>query len=285
MTIETIEVPEPATIDLAQVGRKIAARRWWVITSVLLVTALFAVAAFLMTPVYRATAVLISATSERSSMSGSLSSALGQLGGLASLAGINVGTSDPDIEEALAVLRSRAFTEAFIKDYNLTPQLFPKDVGPKSSVTPGRAYKRFDEGIRTIAQDKKTGLISLQIDWKDRNEAAVWANALVKRLNAEMRGRAIAQADASIGFLENELATTNDVGTREAINRLIESQVKQRMLSDVTEQYAFRVVDQALPPDADDVVRPRKVVMILGGALLGLVLGCSLALIRSATGN
>ncbi len=285
MTLERIEAAEPATIDLAQLGKQIAARRWWVVMSVLLVTAALALAAFIMTPIYRGTAVLISATSERSSMSGSLNSALGQFGGLAALAGINVGAQDPNVEEALAVLRSRAFTEAFIRDYKLIPELFPEDASRKSVVTPGRVFKRFDEGIRRIAQDKKTGLISLQIEWKDRNEAAFWANTLVKRLNAEMRARAIAQADASIGFLENELAKTTDVGTREAVNRLIETEVKQRMLSDVTEEYAFRVVDQALPPDADDVVRPRKVLMILGGAFLGLVLGCGLALLSPRINN
>jgi len=54
---------------------------------------------------------------------GYLSSALGNWG-IASLAGINVGSGDIEIEEALAVLRSRELTERFIANNNLMPILY-----------------------------------------------------------------------------------------------------------------------------------------------------------------
>ena len=50
---------------------------------------------------------------------------LGQFGGLASLAGVNLGGgANNDTEVSLAVLRSREFTEAFIRDRNLLPLIF-----------------------------------------------------------------------------------------------------------------------------------------------------------------
>ena len=97
-----------------------------------------------------------------------------------------------------------------------------------------------------------------------------------------MRERAIAKAEASIGFLQKELVNTSDVGTRDAVNRLIEAQVKQRMLASVTREYAFRVVDQAMAPDEKDPIRPVKVILVLLGFVLGVAVGCIAALAFAA---
>jgi uncharacterized protein involved in exopolysaccharide biosynthesis len=259
--------------DLRKLLDGLLAHRWLVLACVLVSTAAFVTLAMVMTPVYRAATVLIPASDERNSLAGSLNSTLGQLGGLASLAGVSLGSADAATEEALAVLRSRQFTERFINDLNLMPQLYsPKDFEKASPPTPARAFRKFKK-IRTITQDKKTGLVMLQVDWKDREAAAMWANELAARLNAEMRNRAIAQAEASVAFLEKELARTSAVETRQAINRLIESQIKQRMLANVSQEYAFRVVDRAMAPDPDDPLKPQKLVLFLLGPLVGLVAG------------
>jgi uncharacterized protein involved in exopolysaccharide biosynthesis len=48
----------------------------------------------------------------------------------------------------------------------------------------------------------------------------------------------------------------------------------------VTEEYALRVVDRALEPDRkEDIVRPKKAMIIAIGACLGLLLGASAALV------
>jgi len=273
----TIAMSHPEQFpDQRSIFLRLFHRRWWILGSIFVCTAATAVVAFVSKPVYRASVMLVPAIDDRSNMGNALNSALGAFGGLAGLAGLSA--HDMQTEEALAVLRSRQFTEAFIKDWELMPKLFPKkwDAGRQQwkvpedeQPTPAKTYKRFDD-IRSIVHDKKTGLITLSIDWVDRQEAAAWANALVERLNLEMRSRAIQSANAAVGFLEKELASTSIVGTREAINRLIEAQIKQRMLANVTHEYAFRVVDRAMPPDRDDPVRPKKLMMLIAGFLLGL---------------
>jgi uncharacterized protein involved in exopolysaccharide biosynthesis len=274
-------------VDLRAMWQIVLAGRWWVLTSVAIFTAVFVAVALLGTPVYRVSAVMIPATNERNTLNASLSSALGTLGGLAGFSGLTGTPNDSDTEEALAVLRSRQFTESFITDEKLMPKLFPNkwdearghwSVPEEEVPTLARTYKYFDRKIRSVSRDKKSGLVTLQIEFRDRHEAARWANELMRRLNAEMRARAIANADASLGFLENELKSTSVVEMREAINRLIEAQIRQRMLANVTEEYAFRVVDAALPPDADDPVRPRKVLMSAAGPAVGLIVGVVLVL-------
>lgn len=276
------------TIDSAEVASRLVGKRWWIFWSVVVFTAGFSAAAFIMTPVYRATTILVPASTGQSS--GGIGGALGQLGGIATLAGINIGSKASDTEEALAVLRSRGFTERFITDEKLMPRLFASKWNAAAGTwktdkppTPAKAFRYFDQKIRTVDEDKKTGLVTLQIDWRDRNEAADWANALVDRLNEEMRLRAINEADASLGFLKSELQSASEVATRDAIGHLMESQIKRRMFADVTKEYVFRIVDRAMVSDADNPVRPQKLTMIAAGPFLGLVIGVLLALVTGGS--
>jgi uncharacterized protein involved in exopolysaccharide biosynthesis len=280
MSIHVQDRFEEPIVDLRVLLAQLSARRWWIVASVVVATVAFTVAAFVITPVYRAATVLVPASAERDSLSSSLSSALGSLGGFASLAGVGLDSTDRATEEALAVLRSREFTERFILEMKLMPELFADKWNaaasgwkgePDDRPTPAKAFKYFSRHVRTVIQDKKTGLVTLQVDWKDRNKAAAWANELARRLNAEMRARAIEKAQASMAFLEKELADTSVVETRQAINRLMEAQIRQRMLANVTEEYAFRVVDQAMPSDADDPLKPKKLVLLALGPIVGLV--------------
>lgn len=268
-------------IDLSLVFMRLWAARRWMIACVIVSTAVFAAYAFLSTRIYAATTVFISASSDRSGLGDSLR---GSIGGIASLAGINLGSlggAGAETQEALAVLKSRQFTEAFINERQLMPKFFPDqwDESAKSwkpgqrQPTPAKAYKYFDTEVRSIVENKKTGLIELRINWKDRNEAAAWANELLDRVNQEMRRRAMVSAEASVGYLERELKSTDQVATREAINRLIEAQVRQRMLANVTQEYAFRVVDRAMPADANDPLKPKKLLLLLAGPLAGIAIG------------
>ena len=267
-------------VGMSTLFARLLAKRWWILASIVIFTGAFGAIAFTMTPIYRATIVLVPAAADRGAdVVGSVTSSLS---GLASVAGLSLGPRDAGTEEALAVLESHEFTEKFISEKNLIPKLFAGSwdaangrwkVGPEKQPTTGKAYKAFDKKIRTVTEDPKTGLVTLQIDWIDRNEAAEWANELVQRLNDEMRERAITKADASMSFLSKESQTTSTVEVQTAINRLIESTVKQRMLAHVTHDYSFRVVDRAIAPDRDDIVKPQKPLLLLVGALLGLIVG------------
>ena len=268
-------------IDVGDLAARLWSGRWWILASVVFFTFALTTLAFIMTPKYRATTVLVPASPTHGGLGGALGGAIGQLGGLASLAGIGLGGDNSETEESLAVLRSQQFTQAFIQDNNLMPRLYSKRWDERTGKwkpggappTLAQAFKYFNDGVRSISQDKKTGLVTVQIDWKNRLEAAQWANSMVERLNEEMRRRAIAKTDASLGFLEKELNATSVVPTREAINRLIEAQIKQRMLANVNREYAFRVVDVASVPDDGDTVRPNKPVMIIAGPFVGAVIG------------
>ena len=271
-----------------------ASHRWLIVAVTLIVGGAFTAYGLLATPIYRATAVLAPTEVERSI--GGLSGALGQLGNVAALAGIGgLDQRNLSVEESLAVLRSTEFLERFIADHNLLPQLFPgawdaahgrwktRWLRPVPTMAKGIAY--FDRRILNAERDRRTGLVSVSVDWRNREEAASWANELVARVNSEMRSRAMAKALAYTGFLEKELGSTELVETRAAISRLIEEQIKQRMVASVTQEYAFQTVGRAYSPDADDFVKPQRALLAIGGSVLGLLLGLATAFVGTLSGS
>ena len=286
--------PTGASPELRAIGRLVAAHRWLVLGVTLVVGAAFTAYAFLATPIYRATAVLAPTEVERSI--GGLSGALGQLSNVAALAGVGgLDQRNLSVEESLAVLRSNEFLGRFIADHDLLPRLFPsawdaahgrwKSRWFRPQPTMARGVDYFDARILNAERDRRTGLVRVSVDWRDREEAAAWANELVARVNAEMRARAMAKALAYAGFLEKELTSTELVETRAAISRLIEEQIKQRMVASVTQEYAFQTVGHAYPPDAEDFVRPQRILLTVGGVLLGLLLGLGAAFVAALGGS
>lgn len=295
-SLERVTVPRNTGISASQPARAGEGRRsdivgtlrtYWRLIGVLVLvsTGIGIAVAFLMTPVYRSSALLM--PTESSSRYGMLSGILGDVGGMGALAGLGLGTNkNPITTEALALLNSREFIEDFIQAHDLMPILFHKEWDAsqgrwKQSVkrppTPWRGYKFFTNNVLEVYQDQKTDLVTLSVDWTDRNAAAQWANDLVSAVNDRVRGRAISEADETIGYLQNELKAADTIELRQALNAMLEDQVKVRAVAAVRKQYAFRVLDPAVPADRDVMLRPRKGLYIAVAPLIGFVLGTALA--------
>jgi len=119
-----------------------------------------------------------------------------------------------------------------------------------------------------VGQDKKTGLVTLGIEWADPGQAAAWANALVVRVNAELRARAVAESERSIAYLREQLHKANLEELRLALANLI----KGITFAKATEEYAFKIIDPAVVPERR--IKPKRALMVVLGGVLGLMLGC-----------
>jgi len=265
-------------------------RGWRLIAVVTLLCAAAAtLTAFLMTPVYRAEVLLAPVSEEGSSALDKLS---GTFGDIAELAGVSLGGTGSTKDEAIALLQSRTLTQQFIQDENLMPVLFAQDWNHERATwriddaeripTLGDAFRLWDEKVRGVETSTTSVLVTLTIDWKDRELAARWATGLVRRVNELMRSRAITEALNSIEYLNAELAKTNVVAVQSAIHRLIEGQIKTMTLAKVREEYFFRVVDPAVVSDADDFIKPKRLLMIIVGLVGGALLGIMAVIVKNA---
>jgi uncharacterized protein involved in exopolysaccharide biosynthesis len=238
-----------------------------------------------MVPIYRgeATVVIVEPDASGSSLSG-LSGMLGQLGGLVSMSGLGPAT---ERGEYVAMLKSRRLIDSFVQQENLLPVLFAKDWDPvnkrwrqgkrKKDPSLWDAYKVFDKRIRGIAEDKRNGLITFSIEWKDPVQAARWANELVKRADGALRQEAISRSQENIQYLQSELKRTNVVELQQAIYRLIESQIKSVMLAQGGKEYALKIIDPAVVPE--ESVQPKPALMTVFGLVVGFVIAAVAAVL------
>jgi len=269
---------EEDEIDLLEYWNVIWKRRK-LILGVSFAAALLAVVISLLMPnIYRAQ-VLLAPVGGEESKGGGLSAALGGLGGLASMAGISLGGGG-STEENLAVLKSRAFIWKFVKDNKLMPILFADDWDadakkwkkddPEDQPSLWDAYRSMTKGIMNVDADKKTGLVTVSVEWKDAELAAKWANALMGRLNAYLRSKAIARSEANLIYLNKELDRTRVADMRQILFELISQEQKKAMLANTQEEFAFRVLDAASPPDKKAKPK-RSLIVILSTFITGFL--------------
>ena len=92
---------------------------------------------------------------------------------------------------------------------------------------------------------------------------------MVIRLNLYLKKQSVDQAEKSIQYLKEQLATTSVVDMQQILYRLIEKQSNTIMLANVQEEFAFRVIDPAVVPEVRSKPK-RKLIVVLGGVLGGM---------------
>jgi len=271
-------------LDLMALSSKIWQGKWLIIGVTAAFTLSSAVLVLILTSWYRADVLLAPV---RATSADDLASPLGSLGGLASLAGITLGGST---SEPLAVLQSRDLAREFIEQQSLLPVLFARKWDAKSARwTPTDpkdwpdirdGVKYLVEKIRTVKDDKKSGLVTLTIEWTDAKTAADWANLFVDRANERIRARALLEAQANVNFLQRELATTSVVTLQQSIGRLLDTELQKLMLARENKEFAFRVIDRAEVPKWR--VWPKRLQVVALATLFGGALSIYLVFLRDA---
>jgi uncharacterized protein involved in exopolysaccharide biosynthesis len=266
-------MPEEDEIDLLEYWNVIWKKRLFILGISFLAAVLAAGISLMMPNIYRAEALLAPMGGEEGK--GGL---LGGLGGLASLAGVSVGGSS-SIEENIAVLKSREFIWAFVKDEKLMPILFADawDAEAKQWKVEDKdkqpslwdAWRLLNNVLATNI-DKNSGLVRLSVDWEDAELATQWVNALVQRINTYLREQAIAQSQEKLKYLNAELSRTQIEENRQALYGLISAEQKQAMLANTQQDYAFRVIDPAVVPDKK-VKHKRAIIVILSAFVVGFL--------------
>lgn len=298
------QFPENDEIDLAELWRAIWSGKLLIIA----ISGIFAISSIIYAinqpNIYRATTLLAPASEQGGA--GGLAKMAGQFGGLASLAGINLGSSGTDKTGlALEVLKSRVFLENFINKHDLLVPLMaaknwdvntntlilndevynnatktwlrevkaPKKPEPSS----WESYKAF-KNILTVASDKETGMITLTIEHYSPEIAIQWLLLLVSDINATMREQDKAEAQRSIDYLSTKLQETQLADMQTVFYQLIEQQTKTIMLAEVSLEYVLKTIDPASAPE--EKAKPKRALIVVLGTMLGGILSVLIVLVR-----
>ena len=297
--------PADDEIDLAELFRALWAGRWWIIASGVICTLVAVGIALWLPNIYHAEAKLAPSAEQQG---GGLSALAGQFGGLASLAGISLGSGGTDkVGLAIEVAKSRQFVTSFIRRHQLEvplmavtsmdkqtgelvidPALYDakagkwiRDVKPPKSVEPSdwELYKVFSD-LFAIDQDKKTGMVTVGIDYFSPVVAKQWVDWLVADLNTTMKQRDQTDTERNIAYLKEQLEKTSVADMQTVFYKLIEEQTKTLMLTEVNPEYVFKTLDPAVVPE--EKAKPKRALMVVLGGILGGMLGIMLVLARHA---
>lgn len=234
--------------------------------------------------IYRSTVLVAPVSQPGTGGVGALSS---QFGGLAALAGIDLSASGGRKQEYIATLKSDGFAREFIVAEGILPilseerrTLLDRLWKGAEPLTLAEAADRFTSDVLAVSEDRKTGLLTVSVEWYKPELAAHWANLLIETANEKLRTETIRSTTQSIEYLNKELDKTNVVELRQAIYRVIESQVNSAMLANVQRQYAFKVLDPAVPSDPRDKVAPRRSLISIAGAMGAVLLAIAIVLWR-----
>jgi len=274
------------------------------------ITGLFAAAAVVyalsIANEYKASIVIAPAQQE----GGGLSGALGQLGGLASLAGVSLGGGGGS-EAAVAqeIMQSWGFVEQFIVNNELEVEVFAAEGWNKTSnvltidsdlydkdsnkwlidedgqlraPTSWELYEAFSKRL-SVSEDKKSGLTSVSIEYFSPIVAKNWVDLYVAAINEHMRQRKLSQVNSNIEYLQAQIEKTSIAEMREVFYQIIEEQVKNKMLAEASPEYAFVTVSPSMVPEEKS--KPKRALICILGTLLGGMLSVLYVLVRHYASN
>ena len=254
---------------------------------------------------YKATAVLAPAQDQ----SGGLSGTLGQLGGLASLAGVSIGSGDANESEiAQEVMQSWSFVDNFINENDLDKEvfaangwdqhsnqlyfdddLFDLDEGlwlieedngegfrPPSS---WELFERFSEML-VVTEDKTNDLVSVSIEFYSPFLAKKWVDMYVHAINKHMQTRQMNKVTNNIEYLQAQIEKTQIAEMEEVFYNIIQEQIKNKMLAEASPEYVFVAVNPSMIPEEKS--QPKRALICVLGTLLGGIFSVLLVVLSHA---
>ena len=273
---------------------------------IIAITAMFAVASVIyalsVPNQYKATALLAPAQSD----GGGLSGALGQLGGLASLAGVSLGGGESgEAQIAQEIMKSWSYIEGFIADNNIAVEVYAAEGWNKSSNTlaieddiydttqqswlvedddtgelrPPTSWELFEvfQEKLSVSEDKKSGLVSVSIEYYSPQVAKQWVDMYIESINRFMQQRQIDKVTRNINYLQEQIEKTAIAEMQEVFYTIIEEQTKNKMLAEASPDYVFVAVGPSMVPELKS--QPKRALICILGTLLGGMLSVLLVLI------
>ena len=283
-------------IDLREVFRVLWAGKWLIGGITFAATVIAVIVALKLPNIYRAEALLAPNQDEGA---GALSARAAQYGGLASLAGINLGRGSSDKTAlGLEILQSRKFISEFIERhdilvplvaakgwvaetgeliidpdvYDVTAEKWMRDVSPPKKTIPSfqEAHKEFMD-VLSVIQDKKSGFVTVAVAHYSPVVARQWVDWLIEDLNSSIMRQDVAEAEQAIEYLNKQIESTSLADLQNMFFRLIEEQTKTVMLAKVSNEYLLKTLDPAVAPE--EKIKPNRALIVILGNAFGVFIG------------
>jgi|TARA_B110000908_G_scaffold8787_1_gene10852 LPS O-antigen subunit length determinant protein (WzzB/FepE family) len=278
-------------------------KKFFILALVLLSTSMSILYSFNLANIYTSSVLLAPADDN------SKSSMLGQMSGLAGLAGVSLadGSGDKSTEAIERVQTYEFFSNHFLPnilledlmavshwDPNKNSVIYDEDMFKSSekkwirksyipfiqiSKTPStqEAFNRY-KNLLTIEQNKKTSFVKISINHESAHIAKEWTRLIVSSINKSMRDENRDKTTKSLEFLNNQYSQTNYKEIKQSIASLQEEQMKSLMLIEASKFYVFKVLDYPIAPEKKS--SPKRSIFILFGIIAGLIIASFISIIQ-----
>ena len=231
---------------------------------------------------------------------------LSQYSSLAAMAGISLPSSGEDkAAQMIELIKSRKFVKHLMtfenilpsilaaKSYNNSTQelLFNQKLyesetktwknKPKNNRTMIPSYLEAHKaylGMLSIAQDKRTGFISINIEHISPVFAKDFLELIIRESNELLRKKDMEESKQGLEYLTSELSKTPFVAIKESINALIEVQLETQMLAQINQDYILIEIEPPFIPEQKS--KPSRALICVTGTMLGGMLSVLIVLIR-----
>ncbi|MBU2891924.1 LPS O-antigen length regulator [Colwellia sp. D2M02] len=299
-------------VSFKKLFRIIFRMKWFILLTTLAFAAASVYYAKNMPNVYTAKGMFVPAKDQSG---GGLSQLAGQFGGLASMAGINLGGGSTDeTEVAVELLQSRSFLQAFIEKRKILPELLAgeswdqttktfiydetiydstnnkwvRGAPPSKAVipTPWEGYYSL-KNLISVEYLRKKGVVNISLTYLSPELSAKWLGWLIADLNSYWRSQEKKLADDSIDYLNKQIERTTNAEMRTIFYTIIAEQTKQNLLAEVRKEYLFKTLAPIVVPE-DKSAPSRALLCVVGtffGALFSLVFSFVYASMRPVEGS
>jgi len=223
---------------------------------------------------------------------------MSNIGGLASLAGINISsTSGGNSTKAI----TKITTLSFFKE-NILPNIFLPDLmavrtwdeennsviydssynvqtGKWNEIPhPQKSFKAFKDRLQ-VSQDYDTKFLTISFKHESPHIAKEWTELVVNQINDSFRARDKLEAETAMNFLYAQMALTSYTEIKQVVAEILKQKMQQLALIEANEFYVFSYLDQ--PAVAKEKIEPSRSSISILGALFGFMLGVLIVLVRS----
>ena len=237
-----------------------------------------------------------------------MSSSMRGVGGFASLAGINLGstsTGDNSLKALDKLTTLSFFTDhilpnIFLPDlmaidswdastnvityddnfYDETNQSWVRDFKfPKTQVPSAQeSYMVFIDDHLSVSLDSETFFVTISIKHQSPFIAHEWTELVVEEINKFFSVKDKAEAQAAVDYLNGEIAKTSLTEIKESIAELLQKKTQQLTLIEVSDFYVYDYLDR--PAVMERKAEPRRLLILIIGALFGTIISIFIILVK-----
>ena len=293
-------------IDLKHLLKVLWDGKWLIVFLTTLFSIIAVIYSLSLPNIYQSKALLSPVGSQNS-----ISQSSGGLAGMAGLAGINLSSSGGGKQEkAIAKLTTLSFFEDNILPNIFLPDLMAVKAWDASTntivydekifnndtqawvinsqiqevrgISPQSSHKAFLSKLY-IYTDTYSGFATIGVEHQSPYIAKAWTKLIVDQLNYFFRAKDKLEAQASMDFLNAQIAQTGYTEIKQVIAQLLQQKTQQLTLIEASEFYVFSYLDP--PAVMEEKIGPSRSKISILGFVLGALLGIFIILIQFIFAN